>query len=95
MQYSDLQQFCFIWKPYFFKDEKEILRIFSTSCWPFGNILAKDMFTKIYRVIVILVNTDLVKSKIYYWMWMKFYPYFTHLFFDFGEIRYKKAQKRS
>jgi len=47
-----------------------------------------------YWVIVILVNTGLVKSRIYYWMWMKFYPYFTHLFFDFGEIRYKKAQKK-
>jgi len=48
-----------------------------------------------YWVIVILVNTGLVKFWIYYWMWTKFYPYFTHLFFDFGEIRYKKAQKKS
>lgn len=25
---------------------------------------------------------------------MNFLPYFTHLFFDFSEIRYKKALKR-
>jgi hypothetical protein len=52
----------------YFKDVKEILRIFSTSCRPFENILAKNMFTKKYLVIVILVNTGLVKSRIYYWM---------------------------
>jgi len=25
---------------------------------------------------------------------MKFYPYFIHLFFDFGKIRYTKVQKK-
>jgi len=25
---------------------------------------------------------------------MKFYPYFTHLFLNFGEIRHTKAQKK-
>jgi hypothetical protein len=43
---------------------------------------------------VILVNTGLVTSRIYCWTSTKFYPYFIHLFFDFGEIRYTKAQKK-
>lgn len=80
-----IYQFCKTWctENRFFWRSTSILFLFSTFFVQFEWDVMQDISTKIYYVKTSFVKKGLEKIKLDFGAYVKFYPYFSHIFSDF------------